>query len=448
MSKDPSYSWRVQAPVYGVGVFATAIYYTSMVVVPLQATLLGATPLMLGIIFAARHFLPLLLGIHAGALMDRLGAGRVVAAVALIGMAVPLLYPVAPWVGLLIACQLFAGLTDILGWMGAQTMVGTHLGGRTKYSGRLMAVGKIGPLVGPLLAGAAWDRLGAWGAFGALALMALGMLLSVLMLPRHRPVKIGTDNTGAATPDRRRPITLHALLPDPRDYGNALRLLGKPAIALIVLMGASYHLVNAIQGTFYLRWLTDIGISATEMGALVSAGAATAALGSLLTARLCRFIPGPWLLIFGSWAAVVFICLTPLFAGLTLLGAFMMLRTGALGVSQPLTVSLLMKTVEPTERGLSVGLRGTVNRVASIAAPVLMGLIAEIFGLEMSFYIVGGTLSLAFAAMILHYRKHPEALPPLWTRRTGQPRRRWRPRRAAPLPGLVRFGGAPAPDNV
>ena len=278
--------------------------------------------------------------------------------------------------------------------------------------------------------------------------MALGMLLSVLALPRHKPVKISDDNTGAATPDRRRPITLHALLPDPRDYVNAFLLLGKPAIAMIVLMGATYHLVNAIQGTFYLRWLTDIGISATEMGALVSAGAAAGGLGSLLTARLCRYIPGPWLLILGSWAAVIFICLTPLFAGLTLLGAFMMMRTGALGISQPLTVSLLMKTVEPTERGLSVGLRGTLNRVASIAAPVLMGLIAEIFGLEMSFYIAGGALSLGFALMVLHYRKYPEVLPPLWTPKLDRTRRWWHLRRAMPQPDLVRFGKQSLPDGI
>ena len=103
-----------------------------------------------------RHFLPLLLGIHAGALMDRLGTRRVVLAVATLGVAVPLLYPAAPWVGALIVCQLFAGLTDILGWMGAQTLIGSHLGGQTRYSGRLMAAGKFGPLLGPLVAGAAW----------------------------------------------------------------------------------------------------------------------------------------------------------------------------------------------------------------------------------------------------------------------------------------------------
>lgn len=430
---DSSYSWRVQIPVYGVGIFATAIYYTSMVLVPLQATLLGASPFLLGIVFAARHFLPLLLGIHAGALMDRLGTRRVVLAVATLGVAVPLLYPAAPWVGALIVCQLFAGLTDILGWMGAQTLIGSHLGGQTRYSGRLMAAGKFGPLLGPLVAGAAWDRFGPWGAFGVLSLMALGMALSILALPHATP----RTEQGAAR--QRPPLTLRSVLPCPSDYVSAFRLVGQPVVALVVAMGAIYHLVNAIQGTFYLRWLTDLGIGATEMGALVSAGAVAAIFGALLTDRLSRHIPGPWLLILGSWGGVIFICLTPLFAGLTLLGAFMMLRMGALGISQPLTVSLLMGVVAPHERGLSVGLRSTLNRVAAITAPVFMGIIAEFFGLEMAFYIVGGALSLGFVAVILHFRRFPEALPAFWSaRRTAR-------RRTPPVPGLIRFGASSLP---
>lgn len=430
---EPCYPWRVQVPIYGIGFFAVAIYYTSMVLVPLQAVMLGASPALLGLIFAARHFLPLFLSIHAGALMDRLGVARVVAFVAALGVVVPLLYPVTPWLMLLIVWQLFAGLTDVLGWMGAQTLVGTHLGGRTNYSGRLTAATRGGPLLAPLMAGAAWDQFGAWGGFSVLSLLALGMAVSALALPRETS---GANATGGdAVP--RQPLTMRALAPNTTDYAKAFRLMTQPVVAMVVLLGAVYHLVTAIQGTFYLTWLKDLGLNGTEIGALVSLGAAAGAVGALGTARLCRYIPGPWLLLLASWAAVVFICVTPLMAGLTMLGAFMMLRMGALGISQPLTVSLLLGEMKPGERGLSIGLRGTLNRVASIAAPVVMGLVAEMVGIEAAFYIVGGIMSAGFVAMILLLRRHRDVLPPLWS---GEGAVR------SSIPGLVRFGRVSLPD--
>lgn len=430
---ETRYPWRLQAPIYGVGFFATAIYYTSMVLVPLQAVALGASPAMLGLVFAARHFLPLLLSIHAGALMDRVGVRRVMIGVALLGAMVPLFYPGASWLWVLILCQLFAGLTDILGWMGAQTLIGHHLGSRTGYAGRLTAIAKGGPLLGPLVAGASWDQLGPWGGFGVLSLLALGMLVSALALPRREA------DIAAPAPAARagRLAAARTLLPRPADYVSAFRLVGQPAIAMVTLLGAVYHLVAAIQGTFYLSWLTGMGLGATEIGGLVSLGAAAGAGGALLTGRLCRYVPGPWLLLLASWAAVVFVCLTPMIAGLTMLGVFMALRMGALGVSQPLTVSLLLGAVGPGERGLAIGLRGTLNRVASIAAPVLMGLIAELFGVEAAFYVIGGAMSLGFAAMILYFRRHRDTLPPLWRRRAAPD--------AAAAPPLVRFGPASLP---
>jgi MFS family permease len=304
--------------------------------------------------------------------------------------------------------------------MGAQTLIGHHLGGHATYSGRLTAITKAGPLIGPVVAGACWNRLGPWGGFSVLALFAFGMLLCALALPRHPRQPAEGDKVRSAR------IRFAAFLPRGADYVAAFRLLSNPMVAMVTLLGAVYHLVAAIQGTFYMSWLTDIGYSATEIGGLVSLGTAAGGVAALATGWLCRFIPGPWLLLIASWAAILFICVTPLATGLVLLGAFMMLRMVGLGISQPLTVTLMLNAVSANERGLSIGLRGTLNRVASIAAPVLMGLVAEALGVEAAFYISAAALTLGLVWLIVHFRRFPDVLPAL--------RRRPAARETAPLP--------------
>ena len=101
---------------------------------------------MFGLVFSAAHFLPLFLSIHTGALMDRLGARRVMLVCTTIGAIVPLLYPVAPWILALIVLQMFFGLSEFMGWLGAQTMIGQYMHGKTVYAGRLSFIIRIGHL--------------------------------------------------------------------------------------------------------------------------------------------------------------------------------------------------------------------------------------------------------------------------------------------------------------
>ena len=70
-------TWRVQGAVYGIGVFTTSVFHIGAVIIPLYAYTMNPSPFVFGLIFAAGHVLPWFFSIHAGALMDRLGARRV-----------------------------------------------------------------------------------------------------------------------------------------------------------------------------------------------------------------------------------------------------------------------------------------------------------------------------------------------------------------------------------
>lgn len=395
-------SWRIQGAVYGIGTFSTSVFYIGSVVTPLYAMTMNPSPLLFGLVFSIANVLPLLFSIHAGAMMDRLGARRVLLVFSVIGALLPLLYPLAPGIWTLILLQSTFGILESIGWIGAQTMIGQYMHGQTFYAGRLSLAVRIGQFAAPPMAGVAWDLFGVWGAYGMMALWASGTIVSVLLLPAHAIPATAHPHT-APTKNKFR-----ALLPNLSDYITAFSLLGAPAVALVVLLGAMMHLGNSVQNSFYVAWLDEMGITGTAIGLLSPASAVAAALVSLLTAKLVRYISGFWILLLSLWTAIVFLCITPLLATYVLLQIAMFLRSAANGLAQPLVITLVLRGAGKANQGKAIGLRGTANRVASIVSPLAMGAIAEAVGLEMSFYVIGIFATLVMAAIAVYLWRRPE----------------------------------------
>ncbi len=396
--------WRIQAAVYGIGLFNTSLFYIGSVIIPLYAYTMNPSPFMFGLVFAAPHVLPLLLSIHGGALMDRLGARQVMLACTAMGAVMPLFYPLTPAIWGLIFLQMFLGLSESMGWLGAQTMIGQYMQGRTVYAGRLSAVIRISQLAAPPLAGVAWDLAGPWGAFLMMSTWASGAVVCTLLLPARPPSADGEARAPAARPRLR----ARELMPKAGDYLTAFGLLRSPAVVLIVLLGSLMHVGNAVQGSFYIAWLTELGITGTAIGLLSPAGAIGAALFSLMTARLTRYVSGLWIVLVSLWVGMVLICITPLLGSYFLLQVAMFLRSGANGLAQPLIITLVLRGAGQSNQGKAIGLRGTANRVASIIAPIMMGIVAEAAGLEASFYVVGVAVSLAMAAVAVYLLRRPD----------------------------------------
>lgn len=396
-------SWRIQVAVYGIGTFSTSVFYIGSVITPLYAYTMHPSPVLFGLVFSAPHVLPLLFSIHGGALMDRLGARRVMLVCATAGALLPILYPLTPGIWALIFLQMFLGLSESMGWIGAQTMIGQYMHGKTSYAGRLSLAIRIGQLAAPPMAGAAWDLLGPWGAYGMMALWALGAVVSALLLP-PRPEDV-TDRTAPAAT---RSSALRALLPNLTDYVTAFRLLGAPSVVLVVILGATMHLGNSVQSSFYVAWLDEMGVTGTAIGLLSPASAIAAALVSLLTAKLVRYVSGFWILIASLWLGIVFICITPLLATYLLLQIAMFLRSAANGLAQPLVITLVLRGAGKANQGKAIGLRGTANRVASILSPLAMGAIAEAVGLEVSFYVIGVFATLLMAGIAFYLWRRPD----------------------------------------
>jgi MFS family permease len=393
---------RVQCAVYGIGLFTTSVFHIGSVIIPLYAYTMNPSPFMFGLVFSAAHVLPLLFSIHAGALMDRLGARRVMLMCTALAALIPLAYPLATWIWALIILQMFLGLSESMGWLGAQTMIGQYMHGRTTYAGRLSFVIRIGQLVAPPMAGLSWDLLGPWGAFTLMAVWAGGGVVCALILPPRKADLAEAQAAGAPATGWR------ALTPKLSDYVTAFGLLATPSVAVIVVLGSMMHVGNAVQSSFYVAWLNDMGIAGTAIGLLSPAGAVGAALFSLLTARLTHYVSGFWIVLASLWAGILLVCITPLMSTYLALQIAMFLRSGMNGLAQPLVITLVLRGAGRSNQGKAVGLRGTANRVASITAPLAMGAIAEVAGLEAAFYIIAALISAAMAGLAVYLWRHPE----------------------------------------
>lgn len=391
-------SLRLQVAVYLCGICSNGTSSLVWVVTPLWVVELGASPFMIGIALGSYTFLPLLLSIHGGALMDKLGARRIILFFGTIVVILPWFYPMSPWIPAVIVLQMLLGLSVSMGWIGTQTLIGQRMRGDAVYSGRLAFWTRSVGLAGPPLIGLTWDQLGPWGAFIFMSFWASGTLVGVFLLP-----KLAAEETAAAA----RTTRLGDLMPKLGDYVETFRLMAIPAIALVVIMSVMRQSAHGIQSSFYVVYLEGINFSATEIGILMSSFLALSALGALTAARLVRMFSPTWLLVAAITVSVIMITITPFLGTFFALFVAISVRGGVLGIVQPLMLTMVFKATDSAVQGKAIALRATANRLAMTFIPVIMGGVIEVVGLDNAFLVIGGILMVLMAIIALIIRRSP-----------------------------------------
>lgn len=387
---------RVQCAVYASGYLSTSLQNMSGLLIPLWVVVtLDPSAFMIGVILGARNFLPTLLSIHGGAMMDHLGAKRVMIVFAVVGFVVPIMYPLAPWIWTVIILQMLSGLATTTSWMGAQTLIGQVMKGDTTHSGRLGSAALIGNLTVPPIVGAAWDNLGPWGGFLLMSLWAAGLFVAAFVLP-------APSKELSRAGDR---LRARDFIPRLSSYLEAFALLSIPAIALVVMVSVLRNTTYAIRSSFYVVYLDSIALSGTEIGFLMSAAGMFGTGAALLTGRLSKVIK-PVILMFVTVAGtIIFISVTPFMGTFWQLMIIAALWGASAGMSMPLMFSIMAKAADAQSQGKSVGMRLTANRLGATVLPVFMGAVADISGIGASFLIIGAVLLLALAGNALYARR-------------------------------------------
>ncbi len=404
--------WQTQAAIYGAGLFSFTMVLISTLIIALLAVKLTDSEFLIGLIVGSRYFLTLILSIHGGALMDRLGTRRVMIAFAIVAVIAPFLFPLAlllPFaaaISVIILLQMIAGVSDAMVWVGAQALSGHVMKGRRRYVGRMTSIVRLGAFFGPTLFGLLWDNTGIWPTFVFMGIWSALGLLCVLKIPQ---VSNETEMVSSA------PVRVADLIPRIADYVSAFRLIAIPAVALILMVTMVRIGATGIQSSFYVVFLREVEISAAVIGFLIGFAQLIASGGSLLASPIARVLHPHWLTICAVFMTVVTIAITPvlvfgapLWITLLLLAAAIGLRGLCLGISQPMEISVLGRAIASTEQGKGAGLRTTVNRLASSVVPPLMGAIAEFVGIRNSFFVMGGGLLVILSLAVIFVKCHPQ----------------------------------------
>ncbi len=392
---------RLPASLYVAGPFAMGYTEFYNFLIPLYGLSLGMSAGQIGMLVGARSLLAVFLSIHVGALMDRLGTRRVALFFVWTAMALAPVFPLLPWFWPLLLLQVVNGGALQFAWSGSQTLIAQLAEGEAEYLGRFSFFARIGTTVAPMIAGAAWDFGGAWPAYALGFAWGAALTLALLRAPE---APIATGNGG--NPGRRARLRVVDVLPRLPDYVRCFALMSIPAVATTMAIIFLRTATNGVQSSIYIVYLKGIGLTGTSIGTLFAAIEITSGLGSLFAGRAMRLGDPQRTMLSGTVLSILLICITPFFGGaFALLFAAQASRGWLQGVVQPMMFSVQAKAVGPHRQGSVVGLRQTMNRLAAIVIPPLVGSIADHWGAAPSFVILGAGLIVLCAPVTLIIRR-------------------------------------------
>ena len=398
MTPSPS---RPPASIYITGLFAMGYteFYTFLI--PLYGLSLGMSAGEIGMLVGGRSLLAVFLSIHVGVLMDRFGTRRVTLFFVWTAMALAPVFPLVPWFWPLLLLQVVNGAALNFAWSGSQTLIAQLAEGEAEYIGRFSFFARFGTTLTPMISGVAWDWGGAWPAY--LLGAVWGLVLTIVLLRAPEADIAGADGRA---PYRQVSFRVWDVVPRLPDYLRCFALMAIPAVATTMAIIFLRTATNGVQSSLYVVYLKGVGLTGTSIGILFAAIEVMSGFGSLFAGRAMLLGDPQRTMLSGTVLSIVLICLTPFLGGIFVLLLLAQSARGWLqGVVQPVMFSVQAKAVGRYRQGSVVGLRQTMNRLAAIVIPPVMGMIADRWGAGESFVILGSLMLLLSVPVALVTRR-------------------------------------------
>lgn len=337
-------------------------------VVPLFAYSQGLSNAEIGVLFAAPVLAQAPLNLVGGAYTDRIGGRRIMLASCLVTVAAGLWFIVAKGFWMLIAGQIGLVLSRAAFWPATWAMASELPGVRGLQLGRLNAVTNFGQILGTAISGFLLALGGFQAAFLALAAVGLVSFLAGLGTPRA----MGRGASHA-----------HSVL---RTY---LPLLGQPIILYSMMCAYLSALPFSLSFSFYPLFLAQYGYGEETSGILVSLRAVGSIAASLLAARMVRTGPQTLWPVACGVAVAAAVGLMPTVNHVAPIGLWMLL-VGAGSAAMTLYFQVtISEASRPESRGSALALGGLGWSVSHLSTPLIMGFLADRYGLVTGFYVLG-----------------------------------------------------------
>ena len=335
--------------------------------VPLFAHSKGLSGAELGILFSLPAVLQLAITLVGGAYVDRVGGRRIMLASSVLLAAGAAAMPFAWDFASIFAAQLILVLARATFWPANWAIASELPGDHGVQAGRLNAVSSAGQILGNGSCGFVLAFGGFPITFGVLA----GLAIAALLLGLRLPGRARANPSGQSL------------------FGNYRVLIRMPVLLYGVMCAYLSALPFSLSLSFYPILLQYLGFGEEASGVLLALRAVGGIGAGLLVARFVHTGPGSlWPVVSGAFVAAG-VGLQPLFSHWAAVGTLML----ALGVGSGLMTIYFQVTlaelVNPEMRGSAMALGGVGWGVSHITTPLVMGLMADRYGIPSGFYVLG-----------------------------------------------------------
>ena len=349
--------------------------------VPLYAYSQGMSNAEIGILFALPVLAQAPLNLAGGAYTDRIGGRRILLGSCAATIAAGLWFMFAEGFWMLLAGQVVFVLARAAFWPATWAMASELPGVRGMQLGRLNAVTNFGQIVGTTLCGFLLAGAGFRATFAVLA--ATGVIALVAGL-------------GTQVPPPKAPSPRHVL-------AAYLPLLRERIIAYAIVCAYLSALPFSLSMSFYPVLLAHYGYGEQASGILLALRAVGSILASLLAARFVRTGPQTLWPVACGVAVAASVGLVPTVNHVAPI-AFWLLVVGAGTAAMTLYFQItISEASRPEERGSALALGGLGWSVSHLSTPLIMGFVADRYGIVTGFYVLGA-LALTCAVAIAFLR--------------------------------------------
>ena len=382
-------NYRFILPLMTTAILEQTVVTIVRVTTTYRAVELGLSVVWLGVITAAIAVLPLLLAVKVGRYIDKGNETKTAAAGA--GLLCFACGGFALWSslpGLLIFTALL-GLGHLMLVISQQILCASDPtpGALERNIGNYMVANAIGQALGPYVVGyvggAASIPPTQW-LFTAGFLGSFLMFAAALMLRPGGPRKPRVEKS------------------DPMPLADILRL---PGIRVILFVGVTVVSAQDLI-VVYLPFLgAERGMAVEVVGWLLAARAVSSVLSRFLFTRLHQLM-GHWrLMLVSVLASAVSYAAVALPLPFAVILVVVAVAGFAIGIAITATIAALLNLATPETRGTANSLRIMGNRAGQFVIPFSVGLVAAATGAAGIFVIIGATLAIATAVMVLQRPK-------------------------------------------
>jgi MFS family permease len=349
--------------------------------VPLYAYSQGLSNAEIGILFAVPVLAQAPLNLVGGAYTDRIGGRRILLGSSVATVAAGVWFVFAHGFWMLLAGQIVFVLARAAFWPATWAMASELPGARGTQLGRLNAVTNFGQIIGTTLCGFLLAAAGFAPTFAVLALTGAVALVAGLWTDAQPP-----------KPAPKRHV-LAAYLP----------LLRERIIGYTIMCAYLSALPFSLSMSFYPVLLAQYGYGEGASGILLALRAVGSILASLLAGRFVRTGPQTLWPVGCGLAVAASVGFLPVVNHVAPI-AFWLLVVGAGTAAMTLYFQItISEASKPEERGSALALGGLGWSVSHLTTPLIMGFLADRYGIVVGFYVLGG-FALACAVAIAFLR--------------------------------------------